>query len=114
MTSMFNFVSQCPALSVPAGWTDEGLPVGLQIVARRFRDDEALRIGAAVERELPLGRAGGRRSRLGRVAIVNANGVDLWVEQQGGGPGRAADLGAGRRGRRLGRPGDRPPPTATA
>ena len=53
MTSMFNFVSQCPALSVPAGWTDEGLPVGLQIVARRFRDDEALRIGAAVERELP-------------------------------------------------------------
>jgi Asp-tRNA(Asn)/Glu-tRNA(Gln) amidotransferase A subunit family amidase len=53
MTSMFNFVSQCPALSVPAGWTDEGLPVGLQIVARRFRDDEALRIGAAVEQELP-------------------------------------------------------------
>ncbi len=53
MTSMFNFVSQCPALSVPAGWTEEGLPVGLQIVARRFRDDEALRIGAAVEQELP-------------------------------------------------------------
>jgi Asp-tRNA(Asn)/Glu-tRNA(Gln) amidotransferase A subunit family amidase len=53
MTSMFNFVSQCPALSVPAGWTEEGLPVGLQIVARRYRDDEALRIGAALERVLP-------------------------------------------------------------
>jgi Asp-tRNA(Asn)/Glu-tRNA(Gln) amidotransferase A subunit family amidase len=53
MTSPFNFVSQCPALTVPVGWTDEGLPVGLQIVARRYRDDEALRIGAALERELP-------------------------------------------------------------
>ena len=35
--------------SVPAGWTDGGLPVGLQIVARRFRDDTALRIGRALE-----------------------------------------------------------------
>jgi Asp-tRNA(Asn)/Glu-tRNA(Gln) amidotransferase A subunit family amidase len=49
MTSMFNFVSQCPALSVPAGWSSEGLPIGLQIVARRYRDDLALRIGAALE-----------------------------------------------------------------
>lgn len=49
MTSMFNFVSQCPALSVPAGWSPEGLPIGLQIVARRYRDDLALRIGAALE-----------------------------------------------------------------
>ena len=53
MTAQFNFVSQCPALSVPAGWSDEGLPVGLQIVARRYRDDEALRIGAALERARP-------------------------------------------------------------
>jgi Asp-tRNA(Asn)/Glu-tRNA(Gln) amidotransferase A subunit family amidase len=49
MTSIFNFVSQCPALSVPAGWSSEGLPIGLQIVARRYRDDLALRIGAALE-----------------------------------------------------------------
>lgn len=49
MTSMFNFVGQCPALSVPAGWSSEGLPVGLQIVARRYRDDLALRIGGALE-----------------------------------------------------------------
>ena len=53
MTGQFNFVSQCPALSVPAGWSGEGLPVGLQIVARRYRDDEALRIGAALERVRP-------------------------------------------------------------
>jgi Asp-tRNA(Asn)/Glu-tRNA(Gln) amidotransferase A subunit family amidase len=53
MTAQFNFVSQCPALSVPAGWNEEGLPIGLQIVARRYRDDEALRIGAALERVRP-------------------------------------------------------------
>lgn len=53
MTSQFNFVSQCPALNVPAGWSEEGLPIGLQIVARRYRDDEALRIGAALERLRP-------------------------------------------------------------
>jgi Asp-tRNA(Asn)/Glu-tRNA(Gln) amidotransferase A subunit family amidase len=53
MTAQFNFVSQCPALSIPAGWSDDGLPIGLQIVARRYRDDEALRIGAALERVRP-------------------------------------------------------------
>jgi Asp-tRNA(Asn)/Glu-tRNA(Gln) amidotransferase A subunit family amidase len=53
LTSMFNYVSQCPALSVPAGWSSEGLPIGLQIVARRYRDEEALRIGAALERVRP-------------------------------------------------------------
>ncbi len=40
-------------LSVPVGFTDEELPVGMQIVARRYRDDVALQIGAAVERVRP-------------------------------------------------------------
>jgi Asp-tRNA(Asn)/Glu-tRNA(Gln) amidotransferase A subunit family amidase len=53
MTSQFNFTSPCPALSVPAGWSDEGLPVGLQIITRKDRDDVALRIGAAVEAVRP-------------------------------------------------------------
>jgi Asp-tRNA(Asn)/Glu-tRNA(Gln) amidotransferase A subunit family amidase len=53
LTSVFNYTSQCPALSVPAGFTDERLPVGLQIVARRSRDDTALQIGAALERVRP-------------------------------------------------------------
>jgi Asp-tRNA(Asn)/Glu-tRNA(Gln) amidotransferase A subunit family amidase len=38
-----------PALSVPIGFTDDGLPVGMQIIARRFRDDLCLRAGAAWE-----------------------------------------------------------------
>ena len=53
MTCQFNFVSQCPALSVPAGWSEDGLPIGLQVVAQRYRDYHALRIGAALERQHP-------------------------------------------------------------
>lgn len=53
ITCQFNYVSQCPALSVPAGWSSEGLPIGLQIVARRYKDDLALRIGAALEQIRP-------------------------------------------------------------
>jgi len=49
MTAIFNLVSPCPALSVPAGLAEDGLPVGLQIVARRHDDLLALRIGAALE-----------------------------------------------------------------
>jgi Asp-tRNA(Asn)/Glu-tRNA(Gln) amidotransferase A subunit family amidase len=53
ITSQFNYVSQCPALSVPSGFSSDGLPIGLQIVARRYEDDLALRIGAALERIRP-------------------------------------------------------------
>jgi len=53
MTAQFNSLAQCPALSVPAGWTKAGLPVGLQIVGRRFRDDTVLDIGAAFEKIRP-------------------------------------------------------------
>jgi Asp-tRNA(Asn)/Glu-tRNA(Gln) amidotransferase A subunit family amidase len=53
MTSVFNLTSACPALSVPCGFSEGGLPIGLQVVARRGRDDTALQIGAAVERLLP-------------------------------------------------------------
>jgi Asp-tRNA(Asn)/Glu-tRNA(Gln) amidotransferase A subunit family amidase len=38
-----------PALAVPIGFTEDGLPVGMQIIARRFRDDLCLRAGAAWE-----------------------------------------------------------------
>lgn len=38
-----------PALSVPAGFTDDGLPVGLQVVGRHRGDLEVLRVGHAFE-----------------------------------------------------------------
>lgn len=49
MTSPFNNVPQCPAMSVPSGFSDEGLPTAVQIVTRRFDDPMAFRIAAAVE-----------------------------------------------------------------
>ncbi|WP_209326065.1 amidase [Brevibacterium renqingii] len=39
----------CPAISVPAGFSDSGLPVGVQIVSRPGADVELLRIAHAFE-----------------------------------------------------------------
>jgi amidase len=39
----------CPAISVPAGFTDEGLPVGIQIVGRQRDDMGVLQIARAFE-----------------------------------------------------------------
>jgi len=44
----FNYSGQ-PAVSVPAGWTSSGLPVGLQIVGRRLDDALVLRAAATFE-----------------------------------------------------------------
>ncbi len=51
-TFPFNLTGQ-PAASVPAGFTKDGLPVGLQIVGRRFDDVGVLRAAAAFERVQP-------------------------------------------------------------
>jgi aspartyl-tRNA(Asn)/glutamyl-tRNA(Gln) amidotransferase subunit A len=48
----FNFTGQ-PAATVPAGFTDAGLPVGLQIVGRRFDDLTVLQASASFERARP-------------------------------------------------------------
>lgn len=42
-----------PSISVPAGFTASGLPVGLQITARRHRDDIALRLARILEQTQP-------------------------------------------------------------
>ncbi|MBP2301200.1 amidase [Azospirillum picis] len=52
MTCPFNLLPQCPALSLPVGLAADGLPVGLQIVGRRFADEEVLSIALAAERLL--------------------------------------------------------------
>lgn len=48
MTAPFNLLPQCPALSVPAGFSPEGMPVGLQIVGQRFADEDVLSMGGAI------------------------------------------------------------------
>jgi amidase len=48
-------VTGCPALSVPAGFTADGLPVGLQIVTAPRADALALRVGLALEQTTGFG-----------------------------------------------------------
>ena len=49
LTSWVNQTMQ-PAASIPCGFDDEGLPVGLQIVGRRFSDALVLRASRDYER----------------------------------------------------------------
>ncbi|WP_433672696.1 amidase [Nocardia sp. CA-136227] len=42
-----------PAVSIPAGWTATGLPVGLQIIGRHLADETVLRLAAAIEAVAP-------------------------------------------------------------
>ncbi len=42
-----------PAATVPAGFTEEGLPVGMQIVGRHLDDGLVLRASAALEAARP-------------------------------------------------------------
>lgn len=56
-----------PAASVPCGFDDDGLPVGLQIVGRRGEDDVVLAAAAAFESLLPWQ---GGYDRVGTSAVV--------------------------------------------
>ena len=52
LTQPFNMTGH-PAASIPAGFTAEGLPVGLQLVGPRLADDAVLAASAAFERVRP-------------------------------------------------------------
>ena len=47
-----------PAISVPFGWSPDGLPIGVQLIGRHFDEATVLRAAAALE---ALGTVGGRR-----------------------------------------------------
>jgi amidase len=49
-------VTAHPALSLPAGFTPGGLPIGLQLVGRHRGDLALLRLAAGIERGLGLER----------------------------------------------------------
>lgn len=51
-TYPLNFTGQ-PAASVPAGWTEDGLPVGMQVIGRHLDDATVLRASAAFEAAAP-------------------------------------------------------------
>ncbi|AZO34778.1 MAG: amidase [Mesorhizobium sp.] len=53
LTSIFNLVGACPAISVPCGMTADGLPVGAQFVAPPHNEGLVLSAARAVERVRP-------------------------------------------------------------
>ena len=51
-TAIFNATGQ-PAISLPLHWTDDGLPIGVQLVAAYGREDVLIRIAAQLEQARP-------------------------------------------------------------
>jgi len=51
-TAAFNATGQ-PAISLPLHWTEDGLPVGVQLVAPLGREDVLLRVAAQLEQAVP-------------------------------------------------------------
>ena len=51
MTRAINLIGE-PALSIPCGRSANGLPIGLQLIARPFRDAWLLRVGQTIERAI--------------------------------------------------------------
>ena len=49
MTLPWNLMSQCPVLSVPSGFADNGVPTGVQIIGPTYDDAVVFRVGLAVE-----------------------------------------------------------------
>ncbi|MCB0993389.1 MAG: hypothetical protein KDB16_20600, partial [Acidimicrobiales bacterium] len=49
-------VTGCPALSLPAGFTPDGLPVGIQLVAAHGKDRYLLQVAKALESAIEIDR----------------------------------------------------------
>ena len=51
-TALINATGQ-PAISIPLHWNDEGLPIGIQLIAPFGREDLLIRAAAQLERAQP-------------------------------------------------------------
>jgi amidase len=64
MCHPFNMLGRCPALSIPSGFGGNGLPTGIQIVARHLDDERVFRVGVALEQAQPWLDCAARRPSL--------------------------------------------------
>jgi Asp-tRNA(Asn)/Glu-tRNA(Gln) amidotransferase A subunit family amidase len=53
LTYPFNLLSQCPVMSVPSGFSESGVPTGLQIVGRPYDDLTVFAAARAFEKSAP-------------------------------------------------------------
>lgn len=53
LVEVFNIANRCPVLTVPAGRSSDGVPIGVQIVGRTYDDRTVFEVGAALERVRP-------------------------------------------------------------
>ena len=58
-----------PAISLPLHWNDDGLPIGVQLVAAYGREDVLLRVGAQLEAGRAVGATGTRPRRERRASL---------------------------------------------
>ena len=45
-----------PGISVPCGFSKEGLPIGIQLIGKAFEEEKLLSVAHAYDRELQYGR----------------------------------------------------------
>ena len=64
MTHPFNMLSRLPVLAVPGGVAPNGLPIGIQIVARSFDDHRVFELASALEVASPWLDCAERRPRM--------------------------------------------------
>ena len=58
LTPVFNICSAHPVVAVPSGWASNGVPTGVQVVAKQRDDPTAFRVAAAIETGVRAGFTG--------------------------------------------------------
>lgn len=54
-TAQFNMLGELPVLTVPVGLDADGMPVGVQVIARSFDDARVFKVAAAIEASAGIG-----------------------------------------------------------